>query len=307
MTKNKINPLQIKYVLGNIINHPINKTKKIQALIRFIKWQIGSRLISGSIIYDWIDGAKFIVEHGQHGLTENIYNGLREFEDMGYVLHILNQDDIFIDIGANVGSYTILSCKVKRAKGICFEPVPSTFSKLRDNLKINNLLNHVKAYNIGIAEKEGELFFTTNQDVTNHLVIAPEVSSDNIVKTKVVSLDTVLKDIHPTMIKIDVEGFETLVVAGALETLKKTSLHSIIIELNGTANERGFDEDSLVKKIQSFGFVPCEYDPFNRKISQIDGRNEKTENTLFCRQEYLSVMRKKVIASEPFHVFNQVI
>ncbi|MEB3171773.1 MAG: hypothetical protein VKK43_10405, partial [Synechococcaceae cyanobacterium] len=121
-----------------ITSHPLNREQKLKSIIRFAKWQIGSRLVRGEIVYDWINGSKFLVKTGDKGLTGNIYTGLHEFPDMGFLLHFLRVDDLFVDIGANVGSYTILACCAVGARGVAFEPVPSTYKKLVENMRINH-------------------------------------------------------------------------------------------------------------------------------------------------------------------------
>lgn len=92
-----------------IANHPLNRKQRLHALLGFLKWQIGSRLVPGQVVYNWVNGARIIVRPGEHSLTQNIYCGLMEFSDMAYVLHVLKPEDLFVDIGANVGSYTILA------------------------------------------------------------------------------------------------------------------------------------------------------------------------------------------------------
>jgi hypothetical protein len=66
---------------------------------------------------------------------------------MAYVLHTLTPDDFFVDVGANVGSYTVLACAVRGAKGYCFEPVPTTYRRLLDNLRLNDLTSRVVSLN----------------------------------------------------------------------------------------------------------------------------------------------------------------
>jgi len=48
-----------------------------------------------------VNGSKFLVKTGETGLTGNIYTGLHEFPDMGFLLHFLRAEDLFVDIGAN--------------------------------------------------------------------------------------------------------------------------------------------------------------------------------------------------------------
>jgi FkbM family methyltransferase len=274
-----------------VVNHPLNRHRKARALIGFIKWQIGSRLIPGKVVYNWVNGSKFIVSTGETGLTGNIYCGLDEFEDMSYVLHILSSEDLFIDIGANVGSYTILACAAKGASGYCFEPVPTTFERLMDNIKINNLSGHVKPLSYCLSDKEGELFFTSNENSVNHVVAQNEQSAE-VIRVQVLPLDNILKGLSPTMLKIDVEGFETPVIAGAKATLNNKSLHSVIIELNGSGLRYGFDEEEIINTMKNYGFSTYAYDPFLRELKSLEGKNSLSDNTLFIRN--IELVREKL-------------
>ena len=121
-----------------ITSHPLNKDDKLKSIFRFLRWQIGSRLLPGIVVYDWINGSKFLVGIGETGLTGNIYTGLHEFSDMAFLLHVLRPDDLFIDVGANVGSYTILACAAIGACGYAFEPIPTTYKRLIENIRINH-------------------------------------------------------------------------------------------------------------------------------------------------------------------------
>ena len=63
-------------------------------------------------------------------MTGNIYCGLAKFADMAFVLHVLRAGDLFVDIGANAGAYTLLASSVTGAKTTCFEPAPATYARL---------------------------------------------------------------------------------------------------------------------------------------------------------------------------------
>ena len=81
--------MKLAHTVKFIVSHPMNRGQKLRAIMRFAKWQIGSRLVPGAVVYDWINGSKFLVRTGETGLTGNIYTGLHEFCDMGFVLHYL--------------------------------------------------------------------------------------------------------------------------------------------------------------------------------------------------------------------------
>lgn len=270
-----------------ILNHPVNQSHRLDALKRYVRWQVGSRLVQGQVMCDWILGLKLLVRSGETGLTGNLYCGLHEFSTMAYVLHTLTPDDLFVDVGANVGSYTLLASGGVGARSYSFEPVPETFARLSLNLQVNRLDERVKALNIGVGEGEGELLFTSDEDTVNH-VVRPGESSHNTIAVKVRTLDHVLQGESPNLIKIDVEGFETPVINGALETLRKPSLHSVIMELNGSGEQYGYSEKALYDQMISLGFRPYTYDPMTRTLAELGGkdvvRKDQThDNTLFIR------------------------
>lgn len=253
-----------------IATHPLNKGREFASIIKFLKWQVASRVFPSPIIYKWINESRIVIHPGDTGLTGNLYCGLHEFADMAYLLHVLDPEDLFIDIGANVGSYTVLACAVKGAKGYCFEPVPSTYERLMDNIRINNLSERVVALNLGLADREGELIFTSDENCTNHVVTSGDNSKilPNTVKVKVFPLDRILESKSPSVIKIDVEGFETLVIEGAHETLKHQSLHSVIMELNGSGLRYGYREEENLKIMTNYGFLTYTYSKFRTNPPQ---------------------------------------
>jgi hypothetical protein len=105
--------------------HPLTCDAPLRAWGRFTLWQLRSRL-QDEILFHWIGGQRLAVQRGMTGATGNIYVGLDEFVDMMLPLHFLREGDLFLDIGANVGSYTVLASGVCRAKTLAFEPDPGT-------------------------------------------------------------------------------------------------------------------------------------------------------------------------------------
>lgn len=82
--------------------------------------------------------------------------------------------------------------------------------------------------------------------------------------------------------RIDVEGYETDVLAGAEQTLANPALHALILELNGSGRRYDFDEDAIRQKLRDVvGFTACSYCPFEHSLTP---RAETSGgNTLFVR------------------------
>jgi len=198
--------------IGFILRHPLNRGHRSGALVRWVRWQLGSRLLPGPVLVPFVDGVRLLVQPGMTGATGNVYCGLHEFEDMALVLHSLRSDDLFVDIGANVGSYTMLGAAAG-ARVLAIEPIPNTFGWLARNIAVNGLGERLRALNLGLGRAEGRLRFTGGLDAMNH-VLAEGESAENLVEVPMRTLDSVLDGESPALIKMDVEGFETEVLAG---------------------------------------------------------------------------------------------
>ncbi|MCW3109757.1 MAG: FkbM family methyltransferase, partial [Segetibacter sp.] len=224
------------------------------------------------------------------------------FSEMGFLLHFLTKDDLFADIGANIGSYSILASGVNGAKTIAFEPSLKTFTQLQKNISVNHLGNNITAYNLALGSKVDKLFFTTALDTVNHVVPVYELEQNNGVEVDVDTLDNIVKDQGtPILIKIDVEGFETEVINGMEKTLRDENLKAIIIELNGSGFRYGYDEKNIHDKLVLQGFQPYLYDPFSRALTVSSGYG--SYNTLYLRD--ISFVEDRVEKAKKVKVFNE--
>lgn len=282
-------------IIKFIYNHPLNRHRKIESIYRFIKWQISSRLWSGSFVYKWIGDSRLIVSNGMTGATGNIYVGLMEYEDMSFLLHFLQKDNLFFDIGANVGVYTVLASKLKKAKTICVEPLPNTYEKLIDNIQINRL-NNVTSMNIGISYEKSKLYFTQDDDTMNCVAIS---SDKNTQEVNVDTLDSI-SEIYgiPKVIKIDVEGYEANVLKGAKKILESEVLEVVILELNGNGKKFGFCDEEIHKNMKKLGFLACTYNPFERKILRL--KSYSNHNTIYIKEKVLKKVEECVENSDSF-------
>ncbi len=262
-----------------IYQHPYNAGNGLGGVWRFAKWQIQSRLQARPVAYPLTAHSRLWIWRGLTGATGNIYCGLLEYYDMAFLLHLLRADDTFVDIGANVGAYTVLASAEIGAKSIAFEPLPTTFGYLKDNIALNSIQSRVTTHNIGLGSTKGSLKFTKSLDTANHVATAADTDT---VEVAVNTLDAVLTT-TPILMKIDVEGFETEVLKGADNTLRDPALKGIIIELNGSGDKYGYDEDWIHTYLLSLGFRPYHYEPSERSLRELPKYGE--HNTIYVRDE----------------------
>ncbi|MBP1152324.1 FkbM family methyltransferase [Methylocaldum sp. BRCS4] len=268
--------------LSFIVNHPLNSERRLASIKRFVTWQIGSRLVPGAVAVPFVNETRLLTRPGMTGATGNLYCGLHEFEDMAFVLHFLREEDLFVDVGANIGSYTVLAAGAVGARTISIEPIEATFSSLLDNVRINGLDDRVRAMNLGVGGESGTLRFTQASDTTNHVVSSADSEGDTI-DVRIESLDSVLAGESPRLIKVDVEGFETEVIGGAEQTFSNPALIAALMELNGSGDRYGFDEDKLHQMVLEYGFESYSYVPLERRLVSLNGKKNLSGNTLYIR------------------------
>jgi FkbM family methyltransferase len=231
------------------------------------------------------------------GATGNFYCGLHEYKDMAFVLHALRAGNLFVDVGANVGSYTVLASGVVGARTIAIEPVPATFRSLELNAALNGLNALVELQCLGLSDREGLLRFTTSLDTVNH--VATEDESIDSIDVRVATLDEVLQGRSPTLIKIDVEGYERAVLTGATRTLANPALLAVVMETNGSGTRYGVSDDELVQILAQFGFEQFTYDPFARRLISTVQRDG---NTIFVRD--IEMVARRVRESARYQLLN---
>jgi FkbM family methyltransferase len=295
---------KIKMTLGFILSHPLGKRHLIKSIYRSILWQLQSSFYpSKLIVKTFIKPIKFHARKGLTGITGNIYAGLHDFDDMTFLLHFLRPDDTFYDVGANVGSYTLLASGICKAKSIAFEPVGSSFEILAKNIELNKLQDKASIINSAVGAQKGEIKFTTNADTVNHAAAENELIEEGIITVPVITIDSLTGKDAPHLMKIDVEGFETEVLKGMRSTLDMPSLKAIIIELNGSGGRYGYNEEDAHALLLSKGFQPYTYDPFKRSLSVI--KTYGKDNTIYCRD--MDFIKHRLQTADGVKIMGEVI
>ena len=268
-------------------------------MVRYVRWQVGSRLVPGAVLVPFVNQTSLLISPGMTGATQQIYTGLSDFADCSLLLHLLREGDLFVDVGANVGVYTVLAAGALGARVVSIEPVPETFGKLCANLRVNNIVDKVAPHNIGLGRAEARLRFTANQDTTNH-VIEDEAWSGPSILVPVSTLDTVLNGSTPVLIKIDVEGWESEVLAGAAATLRSPSLLGLIVEMNGDDTAMSGNERAVHDCLLHNGFRPHSYDPLTRAVTLLPSKSLGSNNTIYLRD--VDRVSALVASAPPFRV-----
>ncbi len=283
--------------LRHIWRHPLNADAPLAGIARFVRWQIATRLLPGTAVaVPFTDRARLLVSRGMYGATQNVYCGLNDFEDMSFILHYLQEGDIFLDVGANVGAYTVLASAGAGAKTYAFDPSPAAIDSLRANVELNRIADRVSIEPYAIGRAAGSVSVSTSGPSSMHHVGAEGSSSLIEMRT----IDSYR--LRPSIMKIDVEGYESEVLAGASETAGCPELVAIITEMNEESVKYGDGIESVSSFMSQHGFTAVTYDPWQREIA---AKRKRSDNTLFVRD--LEKIRRRVAEARPFHIFGRSI
>ena len=158
-----------------------------------------------------LKGKKWIVGSHVHGCWLGSY----EVEIQLRLLQQVRPGNIFYDIGANVGFYSLLAALVCDPGQVCaFEPVPANLAYLRKHLELNHLTN-VHVFPMAISDTTGMgSFYLSKTRATGRL------EADGNVRVQISSLDALIQRKNlppPDCIKMDIEGAEFRALLGAKE------------------------------------------------------------------------------------------
>jgi len=229
-------------------------TQKFFALLRkMVGFGITPRPIRG-----WLSKNKFIIENkiGQFQVditTDSVTKSSPLFEKKTqHWITSIEKNGIFLDIGANIGFYTILALRYSEmSKAIGFEPNPQVYCMLKKNIDLNKV--NARAVNAAVGNRNGTLELEQKNFHTGAGKITNSNSKD---RTTVNSLrfDDYMQeqDIDPgkiALIKIDVEGHEEKVLAGMQNTLEKVD-NSVYLFIEIWPENKS----SIVTRLNDFGF-----------------------------------------------------
>lgn len=169
---------------------------------------------------------------------------------------VIRSDMVVVDIGANVGIYTLHALKAG-AEVYAFEPTPETFNILRHNVALNGFEYSPKVhlYNSAVSDREEITEFAVVSNSCGHNSMFRENKDDKIIRVPTVRLDDTLDGIKIDCFKVDVEGAEMLVLNGMESLLKNNASVVGFVEFApGNLRRSGIEPRDLYDRLNQMGF-----------------------------------------------------
>ncbi len=213
----------------------------------------------GHTVYNYYNNIKINL-FKSNALSKEIYRGF-ELEELNFTYSILEKGDTYLDIGANIGLFSLIAAdKVgEDGKVISFEPDPNTYVKLLDNIRLNNF-HQIETHNIGLSDKTTELNFyksETGHDAWNSMVKNEAYGVENVIKVKACKLDEQLERIEKEkikLVKIDVEGWEKFVVLGGKSFFKNYNPYVMVEFTEENAFNAGYFVQEIYDLLSDWGY-----------------------------------------------------
>jgi FkbM family methyltransferase len=206
---------------------------------------------------------QYLLDHGTRDTEATLASMIRDR---------LRPGDTFVDVGANVGWFTLIAAKAVGPTGrvIAFEPEPRNFNLLRRNVEANGFRN-VTLERKAVSDETGTIRLNLSSTNENHS-IAVLADQRGFVEVDAVRLDDYLSryDRAINFIKIDTEGAEGRILAGMKETLARPGL-SLFIEFDPfLLKAAGTDPAGLLGSLRSAGFDVRRVDEQTRGLAAVD-------------------------------------
>ncbi len=245
------------------------------ALVRHFYWQ-GRKLLFPRPVYLQISRSTIMDDEPGGVISQVNMLGLYDYNNMHFAQMVLERAPVFIDVGANIGAYTLIASEICGAAVVSLEPVPAAFAKLQRNIALNGREN-IQALNIGASREPGTLRMTCRGASTVNHVVAPDAAGEDTATVRMDTLDAICERLAlvPSIIKIDVEGHEPEVLAGAGKCL--AACQACIVE-NG-------DRPSIVSLMQEQGMTGPLYYQHNAAALLLTPQS-LTEDQIFVSRSF---------------------
>jgi FkbM family methyltransferase len=220
--------------------------------------------------------------HGDSELCRLIYCRNFEATEREFVNYFLRPGDVFVDVGANIGVFTLIAASRVGPTGkvIAFEPTSKIYERLLGNVQLNRLCN-VDCVRSALSDHTGELDLVQSLDGFDawNSFAGPTTQTASRERVVVIEWDRYaeahLLSGNVTMMKIDVEGWESRVLAGGREMLSRSDSPVLQVEFtDDAAQAAGSSCRALYEFLESLGYRMYVYDTGRRSLAQ-DGLRDR--------------------------------
>ncbi len=298
-------------ILRFIWSHPSNHQRRLRTVGQAVGWQLQKRLCKTCRDIPVFGHLRLRCHPDSRGAGLMIYtNGWYDYDEMYFVQRYLRPGDAVVDIGANIGVYTLLaaSCVGDQGRVLAFEPSRQVYTRLEENVRMNGL-DQVEAQCLAIGSAPGTVQFLQELDVSNRISVSSDQTGElgRVENVPCITLDMALEGTRFALGKIDIEGAEYMVFQGGPRMLQEANPPIWLLELKDRLLRRfGSSAAELSQLLRNAGYELAVYNANRRQLLFCDAPWHERGNVLAIHrsareaiQTRLSQDEVAVVSSEP--------
>lgn len=235
-----------RIAVKHVWTHPANSGHQGRALLRAVGYQARARVLRQRTMTRLGERSMLWVDLHRAAAVKAVYGNPPDYREMIVWRNELKIGDLFLDVGANIGGYSIWAGELG-ADVIALEPAGDTFKLLKDNVALNGY--PIATIQAAAGAVSGTAKFTSGHDGLNRL------DPGGAVETKVITIDSLIGDRKVAGMKVDVEGFEFDVLRGCERALREHRLKLIQLEWNHECiSSVGADRRPVAELLVEYGY-----------------------------------------------------
>lgn len=253
------------------------------------------RVLRRPFVFEDSRGLRYVLYPGENAAAYLDNRGNYEIAETRFCEQLLEPGDVAVDVGANIGLYTLLFSKLVGAGGRVhsFEPAPENARRLRVNLLLN-AADNVEAHQAAVFSRPGSLTLNLFDPRLGawHSLGRPELPNpfqpgETIAPTGSVQVEAITLDDYAAangldrlaLLKIDVEGAEPDVIAGAAGLLERQAVGAILFEVSlPQAESLGHDPTEPFAQLERLGYRSRRIEPDGRPGTYVARADERYAN-----------------------------
>jgi FkbM family methyltransferase len=270
-----------------VLEQRVEGTSSAGTLARLWMWQLWRRTARRPALIRCAEGSLILAPSWSRVGAVIAGTGLTERDDAIFVLDLLRPGDLFVDVGANIGFYTVLAAR-RGARVEAFEPTPDAAATCERVVALNGLQELATVHQVACGALAGTTRFTTGLDISNHVVEGDQPGIDVEMSTLDEQLEG--REVAISMFKVDAEGHDMDVLRGGLGAIGRLRPVILVEIWTGGAGP--------LQLLERFGYRPYAYDRRTRALSEIAPGHHLGGNLLLISDASIDAVRDRVRSAE---------
>jgi FkbM family methyltransferase len=273
---------------------PFARRRPLTSVATLWAWEIWRRSVHRPVVVTLPEGSRIVCPPWSRLASSLISEGFPEPATALFVLDLVRPGDRFIDVGANVGLYSILAAR-RGARVMAFEPIERCRDAMVRGAELNGVLGAIAECPCALAETSGRAFLTTNRDISDTLVDATDdltlAERMSAVVVEVRTLDRTVARFRPAIVKIDAGAAGRRVLEGAERTILASRPAIVIDVWHGGAEARAW--------LEQRGYGIYGYASARRELEPVPPGDDRHTTWIAVHRDEVRATRERLRLAEP--------